>query len=62
MKRNLQVGEVLELRGKKAVVKIGLLPMQIDMADLVKIKEKQSLRRWNTDNLSNSKLFLPVIE
>ena len=40
MKRNLQVGEVLELRGKKAVVKIGLLPMQIDMVDLVKIKEK----------------------
>ena len=40
MKRNLQVGEVLELRGKKAVVKIGLLPMQIDMSDLVLIKEK----------------------
>jgi DNA mismatch repair protein MutS2 len=40
MKRNLQVGEVLELRGKKAVVKIGLLPMQIDMADLVRIEEK----------------------
>ncbi|HEY1114038.1 MAG TPA: DNA mismatch repair protein MutS [Chitinophagaceae bacterium] len=41
MKRNLQVGEVLELRGKKAVVKIGLLPMQIDMADLVLIKDKE---------------------
>jgi DNA mismatch repair protein MutS2 len=40
MRRNLQVGEVLELRGKKAVVKIGLLPMQIELADLVKIKEK----------------------
>jgi DNA mismatch repair protein MutS2 len=40
MKRNLQVGEVLELRGKKAVVKIGLLPMQIDRNDLVLIKEK----------------------
>lgn len=40
MKRNLQVGEVLELRGKKAVVKIGLLPMQIEIADLVKITEK----------------------
>lgn len=40
MKRNLQVGEVLELRGKKAVVKIGLLPMQIDLADLSVIKEK----------------------
>lgn len=40
MKRNLQVGEVLELRGKKAVVKIGLLPMQIDLNNLVKIKDK----------------------
>jgi DNA mismatch repair protein MutS2 len=40
MQRNLQVGEVLEIRGKRAVVKIGLLPMQIDIADLVKIKEK----------------------
>jgi DNA mismatch repair protein MutS2 len=41
MKRNLQVGQVLELRGKKAVVKIGLLPMQIDLADLTLVKEKQ---------------------
>lgn len=41
MKRNLQVGEVLELRGKKAVVKIGLLPMQIELNDLTLVKEKQ---------------------
>jgi DNA mismatch repair protein MutS2 len=41
MKRNLQVGEVLELRGKKAVVKIGLLPMQIDLNDLSLVKEKE---------------------
>ena len=41
MKRNLQVGEVLELRGKKAVVKIGLLPMQVDLENLVLIKEKE---------------------
>lgn len=41
MKRNLQVGEVLELRGRKAVVKIGLLPMQIELTDLVKIKAKE---------------------
>jgi DNA mismatch repair protein MutS2 len=40
MKKNLQVGEVLELRGKKAVVKIGLLPMQIDLADLSLVKER----------------------
>lgn len=42
MKRNLQVGEVLELRGKKAVVKIGLLPMQIDLGDLSLVKEKEA--------------------
>lgn len=41
MKRNLQVGEVLEIRGKKAVVKIGLLPMQIDLHDLSLIREKE---------------------
>ena len=41
MKKNLQVGEVLEMRGRKAVVKIGLLPMQIDLSDLVLIKEKE---------------------
>ena len=42
MRRNMQVGKVLEIRGKKAVVKIGLLPMQIELSDLVKIEEKQS--------------------
>lgn len=41
MKRNQQVGEVMELRGKRAVVKIGLLPMQIDITDLVIVKEKE---------------------
>lgn len=39
MKKNHQVGEVLELRGKKAVVKIGLLPMQVNLTDLVVVKE-----------------------
>lgn len=43
MKRNFQVGDVLELRGKKAVVKIGLLPMQIELADLVKIRDKAEI-------------------
>jgi DNA mismatch repair protein MutS2 len=31
---------VLELRGKRAVVKVGLLPMQVDLKDLVVVKEK----------------------
>jgi DNA mismatch repair protein MutS2 len=41
MKRNHQVGEVMELRGKRAVVKIGLLPMQVELSDLVVVKEKE---------------------
>ncbi len=41
MKRNHQVGEVLELKGKRAVVKIGVLPMQVDVNDLVVVQEKQ---------------------
>ena len=40
MKRNHQVGLVLELRGKRAVVKIGLLPMQVEIKDLVVVKER----------------------
>jgi len=40
MKRNHQVGEVIELRGRRAVVKIGLLPMQVELRDLVVVKEK----------------------
>lgn len=40
MKRNHQVGDVLELRGKRAVVKIGMLPMQVETKDLVVVQEK----------------------
>jgi DNA mismatch repair protein MutS2 len=40
MKKNQQVGEVIELRAKKAVVKIGLLPIQVELKDLVVVKEK----------------------
>jgi DNA mismatch repair protein MutS2 len=40
MKRNHQVGDVMEMRGKRAVVKIGLLPMQVEVSDLVVVKEK----------------------
>jgi DNA mismatch repair protein MutS2 len=40
MKRNHQVGKVIELRGKRAVVQIGVLPMQLELKDLVVVKEK----------------------
>ena len=42
MKKNHQVGQVIELRGKRAVVKIGLLPMQVEVMDLVVVEEKSS--------------------
>lgn len=41
MKRNHQVGKVIELRGKRAVVQIGILPMQVALTELVVVKEKQ---------------------
>ena len=41
LKLNHQVGQVLELRGKKAVVKIGMLPIHVDLKDLVLVKSKQ---------------------
>ena len=41
MKRNHQVGKVLELRGKRAIVKIGLLPMQVELSELIVVKEKK---------------------
>lgn len=41
MKKNHQVGEVIEMRGKRAVVKIGLLPMQVEVKDLVVVQEKK---------------------
>jgi len=40
MRKNHQVGEVQEVRGKRAVVKIGVLPMQVALDDLVLVKEK----------------------
>ncbi len=40
MKRNHQIGQVMEIRGKRAIVKIGLLPMQVEISDLVVVKEK----------------------
>ena len=40
MKKNHQVGEVREIRGKKAVVQLGLIPITVDLSDLVVVTEK----------------------
>jgi len=39
LKKNYQVGEVKELRGKRAIVQIGVLPMNVDLADLVAVEK-----------------------
>jgi len=41
MKKNRQTGIVREMRGKKAVVQIGTVPMTLLVEDLVKIREKE---------------------
>ena len=40
MKKSHQTGTVRELRGKKAVVQVGMIPITIDLGDLVLIHEK----------------------
>lgn len=40
MKKSHQTGIVRELRGKKAVVQVGMVPITLDISDLVLIKEK----------------------
>jgi len=40
IKSNGQVGKLLEVREKRAIVKLGNLPMNVQMSDLVLVKEK----------------------
>jgi len=41
MKKSHQVGNVKEIRGKRAVVQIGLLPISVELSDLVVVEEKE---------------------
>ena len=40
MKKNHQVGNVKEVRGKKAVVQVGLMPITVELSDLIVVKDK----------------------
>jgi DNA mismatch repair protein MutS2 len=40
MKKNHQVAKVIEIRGKKAIVQLGMLPITVDISDLVVVKDK----------------------
>jgi DNA mismatch repair protein MutS2 len=40
MKKNHQVGTVKEIRGKKAIVQLGLVPITVDLSDLTVVQDK----------------------
>jgi DNA mismatch repair protein MutS2 len=40
MKKNRQIGVVKEIRGKKAIVQVGVIPITIEVAELVKVIER----------------------
>ena len=42
LKKNYQIGLVKEIRGKRAIVQVGQLPMNVELADLVVVEEKNS--------------------
>ncbi len=40
MKQNNKVGALAEIRGKKAIVNLGAMPLQVNYADLTRVEEK----------------------
>ena len=40
MKQNRQTGVVKEIRGKKAILQVGMMPMTVDVSDLVVVVDK----------------------
>ena len=62
LKKNYQVGEVLEIKGKRAIVKVGLLPMNIDLVDLLVVEKipeeavKQVIKKAQPAPKANSNL------
>ena len=40
MKQNRQVGTVKEIRGRKAIVQLGIIPITVELGDLVVVKDK----------------------
>ncbi|MCX6212748.1 MAG: DNA mismatch repair protein MutS [Bacteroidetes bacterium] len=45
LKKNYQVGEVIGFKGKRAIVKVGQLPMNIDLEDLMVVEKIDELKK-----------------
>lgn len=41
LRKNYQVGEVKEIRGKRAIVQVGVIPMSVEIADLVAVQKME---------------------
>ena len=39
IKKNYQVGKIKEIRGKRAIVQIGQIPMNVELSDLISVKK-----------------------
>jgi len=48
LKKNYQVGTVKEIRGRRAIVQIGLLPMNIELSDLVAVEKQEEFEKKTT--------------
>ena len=44
MKKNYQVGEVKEIRGKRAIVQVGALPINVEMIDLITVEKIEEVK------------------
>jgi DNA mismatch repair protein MutS2 len=42
MRQNRQVGTVKEIRGKKVIVQLGLVPLTVDLGDLTVVREREA--------------------
>jgi DNA mismatch repair protein MutS2 len=45
MRSNKQVGIVKDIRSKKAIVQVGIVPFTVDLADLIPVKERAEKAR-----------------
>ena len=43
LKNNYQVGTVLEIRKKRAIVQVGMLPLNVAIEDLVPVKKRENI-------------------
>ena len=55
MKQNRQVGILKEIRGKKAIVQLGMVPITVNLHDLVLVKDKKTDDGGAWYNLFSSK-------